>query len=162
VHGGADEIPLPVGPGRMWLCGKHYVGPDPERALGAVDASTVVCLNQRSELADRYPDYVEWLKTNVPARAVWHPIPDLHAPTVEAAVELLTTLHARLRGGESMLMHCGAGIGRAGTIAAGLLVTMGVPLADATRTVAAHRAMAGPEAGAQTALLTALAQDRRG
>ena len=58
--------------------------------------------------------------------------------------------------GRSLLVHCGAGIGRAGTVAAALLVGFGVPLADALASVRAHRAMAGPEAGAQTHLLEAL------
>jgi protein-tyrosine phosphatase len=54
-------------------------------------------------------------------------------------------------------MHCGAGIGRAGTMAAALLITMGLPLSDATALVGTHRPMAGPEAGAQLQLLQALA-----
>jgi hypothetical protein len=156
-HGGVDEIPLPLGPGRLWLCGKHFVGPDPEEALRTSGATTVVCLNEPAELADRYPDYVSWLGRNQPARALWHPIPDLHAPHVEDATELLAELRARLAAGDGLLLHCGAGIGRAGTIAAGLLVTMGVPVDDAVATVAAHRPMAGPEAGAQAQLLAALA-----
>ena len=60
-----------------------------------------------------------------------------------------------------MLLHCGAGIGRAGTIAIAVLLAMGEPLDGAARTVADHRPMAGPEAGAQTDLLTALARSRR-
>jgi protein-tyrosine phosphatase len=54
-------------------------------------------------------------------------------------------------------MHCGAGIGRAGTVATGLLISCGVPLPDALHHVGACRPMAGPEAGAQTELLVALA-----
>jgi hypothetical protein len=155
-HGGVDEVPLPDAPGRLWLCGKHFVGADPEQALDAVGATTIVCLNERPELFDRYPEYVEWLGRNQPERAVWHPVPDLHAPDVEAARELLAELRARIDAGEGLLLHCGAGIGRAGTIAAGLLVTMGMPVADAVATVAAHRPMAGPEAGVQADLLAAL------
>jgi protein-tyrosine phosphatase len=156
-HGGVDEVPLPAGQGRLWLCGKHFVGADPEQALRAVGATTIVCLNERPELADRYPQYVEWLADNQPERAVWHPVPDLHAPDVAAARGLLEELRRRVEDGEGLLLHCGAGIGRAGTIAAGLLVTMGATVDDAIATVAAHRPMAGPEAGAQADLLTALA-----
>jgi protein-tyrosine phosphatase len=156
-NGGADEIPLPLGPGRLWLCGKHYIGPDPEAALQRVGADVVVCLNEAVELRDRYPDYVRWLHENRPARALWHPIPDLHAPHIEGAVQLLDELRSRLDAGQSLLMHCGAGIGRAGTMAAGLLVVMGLPFDTACERVATHRPMAGPEVGAQTELLQALA-----
>lgn len=157
-HGGVDEVPLPFGPGRLWLCGKHFVGPDPERALTAVGATTVVCLNEPGEIADRYPEYVEWLRTNQPDRAVWHPVPDLHAPDFDAATALVASLRVRLAAGEGLLLHCGAGIGRAGTLAAALLVTMGVPVDEAVAHVAAHRPMAGPEAGVQADLLDALAR----
>lgn len=157
-NGGVDEIPLPIATGRLWLCGKHFVGPDPERALERTGASTLVCLNERSELDDRYPDYVNWLLSNAPKRAIWFPIPDLHAPTVRAAAPLLDELRKRLDVGDSVLLHCGAGIGRAGTIAVALLVTLGMPLDAATQTVADHRPGAGPEAGVQADLLVALAR----
>jgi protein-tyrosine phosphatase len=157
-HGGVDEIPLPSGTaGRLWLCGKQFIGPDPEAALRLAGATGAVCLCEAAELAERYPGYVSWLRSNQPARALWFPIPDLHAPGLEAAVVLLAELTARLDSGQSLLMHCGAGIGRAGTIAAGLLITLRLPLGEAVARVAAHRPMAGPEVGAQTELLGALA-----
>jgi protein-tyrosine phosphatase len=156
-HGGVDEVPLPpAAGGRLWLCGKHFIGPDPERALDRVGATAAVCLTERDELVDRYPDYVDWLQANQPDRALWWPIPDLHAPDLDHALVLLRELRSRLRSGQSLLVHCGAGIGRAGTVAAALLVTMGSSAADAVAHVAAHRPMAGPEAGAQTELLEAL------
>lgn len=150
-------MPLPGGvDGRLWLCGKHFIGPDPETALSQVGATTVVCLNEPAELTSRYPDYVEWLRSNQPTRALWWPIPDLHAPDLANAVDLLDELRSRLRSGQILLLHCGAGIGRAGTVAAGLLITMGLSPEAAIAHVAAHRPMAGPEAGAQTELLEAL------
>lgn len=158
-HGGVDEIPLPGVAGRMWLCGKHYVAPDAERALRSVGADVVVCTNERSELEARYPDYLGWLADNEPHRAIWHPIPDLHAPPLDRATVLLTGIHARVADGHGVLLHCGAGIGRAGTLAAGLLITMGLPSQDALALVATHRPMAGPEAGAQAELLAELAAD---
>ena len=157
-HGGADEVPLPrPGTGRLWLCGKHFVGPDPERALAATAATTMVCLNERFELADRYPGYVGWLERNRPARAVWHPVADLHVPPLAEARALLDDLRRRVLAGEGLLVQCGAGMGRAATIAAGLLVVMGLPPAAALGAVAASRPGAGPEAGPQADLLEALA-----
>jgi hypothetical protein len=155
-HGGVDEIPLPPPtPGRLWLCGKHFIGPDVEAALDRTGASTAVCLNERHEL-DRYPDYVDWLDAHHD-RSVWFPVPDLHAPPLDALGPLLTRLHDKLGRGEGLLVHCGAGIGRAGTIAAALLISLGVPLDEALATVSANRPMAGPEAGTQFDLLHALA-----
>lgn len=159
-HGGVDEIPVPFAPGRLWLAGKHFVGPDAEAALARTGATAIVCLNPRNELEERYPDYVAWLVANHPERALWHPVPDLHAPTPDAASGLLDDLHDRLAAGQGLLVHCGAGIGRAGTVAAALLVTAGTPLDEALRVVRAHRPMAGPEVGAQLDLLHHLAEPR--
>jgi protein-tyrosine phosphatase len=157
-NGGVDEIPLPTGHrGRLWLCGKRFVGPDPEAALHQVGASTVVCLSEAAELADRYPDYVTWLQTSPPDRALWYPIADLHAPDLLHAEELWAELRARLAADQGLLMHCGAGIGRAGTIATGLLMTLGVAPEAAVAHVGAHRPMAGPEVGTQERLLQKLA-----
>lgn len=157
-HGGVDEVPVPRTAGRLWLCGKHFVGPDPEAALATVRATAIVCLSERHELAERYPSYVAWLEANQSVRAVWWPVPDLHAPPVDAAGELLDVLGARLDRGEGLLLHCGAGIGRAGTIAAAVLLRRGVALDDARAAVASCRPLAGPEAGPQADLLVALSQ----
>jgi protein-tyrosine phosphatase len=154
--GGIDAIPLPQLEGSLWLCGKHVTGPDAEAALARVGATTIVCLNERHELEDRYPDYVAWLAAHRDERAVWFPIPDLHAPAVEQVLPLLDELRRRLERGEGVLMHCGAGIGRAGTVAACLLMTMGTDAGEALDVVSRHRPMAGPEAGAQSDLIAAL------
>src|SRR3954470_19161631 len=88
--GGIDEIPLPDAvDGRLFLCGKHAIGPDVEALLARVDATTVVCLNERHELDGRYPEFVEWLDLNAPVRSVHHPIPDFHAPEVNVFVDLI-------------------------------------------------------------------------
>ena len=156
-NGGVDELPLPRGPGRLWLCGKHFVGPDVEDALARVGATTVVCLNEPHEIDVRYPNYVAWLRRAHATEAIWHPIPDLHAPAVADARALVHELVARLDAGAGLLVHCGAGIGRAGTIAAAVLIQMGTSVDDALSIVAAARPMAGPEAGVQRDLLDALA-----
>jgi protein-tyrosine phosphatase len=160
MDGGIDEIPLPAGPGRLWLCGKHAVGPDPEAALVRAGAATIVCLNEAYELADRYPDYVAWLRRESGERRVWFPVPDLHAPPLAEVLPLLDELHTRLDAGARLLVHCGAGIGRAGTVAALLLVGQGMGEDAALAHVAAPRPMAGPEAGTQRELVTAVARHR--
>jgi protein-tyrosine phosphatase len=157
IDGGADEIPLPNSPGRLWLCGKHAIGPDPEAALRHLQLTTVVCLTQRRELADRFPNYVDWLDANVGNRAIWFPIHDLSAPDLTTMEPLFDQLVERLDAGEGLLVHCAAGIGRAGTTAVALCMLTGMPQAEALRHVRAHRPMAGPEVGAQLQLINDLA-----
>jgi protein-tyrosine phosphatase len=69
---------------------------------------------------------------------------------------------AHLDAGTGILMHCGAGMGRAGTLAAAVLLHYGVPLPEALETVAGSRPGAGPEVGAQKDLLIALSESRPG
>lgn len=170
VDGGVDEIPLPgSSAGRLWLCGKHAIAPDPEHVLATTSARTVVCLTERVELAERYPEYVAWLEREAGARAIWFPIHDLGAPPLERYLVLLDDVAGRLAAGDGVVAHCAAGIGRAGTLAVALLMVCGTDRSEAQRVVAAHRPMAGPEAGPQVELLARLARhlaggptDRRG
>ncbi|HJR25826.1 MAG TPA: hypothetical protein VJ804_10145 [Acidimicrobiales bacterium] len=157
-NGGLDEIPLPVGPGRLWLCGKHLVGPDVEAVLERTGATAVVCLNERHELERRYPRYVAWLEENGPGgRAVWFPIPDLHVPEADAIRAFVAELAGRLAAGDGLVVHCGAGMGRAGTVAAAVLIAQGCSVAEALTVVAIARPGAGPQAQVQEDLLDALA-----
>jgi protein-tyrosine phosphatase len=160
LDGGIDRVPLPAAvPGRLWLCGKHAIAPDPSAAIAEVGGSaTVVCLVEQHELADRYPDYVEWLDASRQDIAIWQPIRDLHAPEQPQAATLVDELAERLRSGATLLVHCGAGIGRTGTIAIGVLLALGLDQATAERVVAEARPGAGPEVGAQRELVAWLAQ----
>lgn len=151
--GGIDEVPLTSGPGRLWLCGKHLIGPDPEAALKRVGATMVVCLTERHEIAERYAGYVAWLELHAENRAIWFPIPDLHAPSLREATDLVTRLDAAIIGGAEVIMHCAAGIGRSGTIAAALLMWGGMSAVAAMDVIASARPMAGPEVGPQRELL---------
>jgi protein-tyrosine phosphatase len=157
VDGGVDEIPLPVAAsGRLWLCGKHAIAPDPERLLATTGATSVVCLTERSELADRYPGYVSWLDAQGAERVIWFPIHDLGAPPLEEYLMLLDRVTSELGAGSGVLAHCAAGLGRAGTLAVAVLMHAGLQRSEALANVAACRPMAGPEAGAQAELLVAL------
>jgi protein-tyrosine phosphatase len=60
-----------------------------------------------------------------------------------------------------VIVHCGAGIGRAGTTAILVLMALGLSASDAAAAVAAARPMAGPEAGPQRDLVDAYAAHQR-
>jgi protein-tyrosine phosphatase len=157
LDGGIHEIPLPApAQGKLWLCGKHAIGPDPEGLMARVGADGVVCLNHEHELAERYPDYVTWLRAQPPDRVVWHPIHDLDAPTLDEFAPVLTDLVDRVAAGDRLIVHCAAGIGRAGTVAVAVLVSLAVPLEEALDRVRRHRPAAGPEVGAQLELVRRL------
>jgi hypothetical protein len=148
-HGGIDRVGVPGG-GALWLCGKHLIAPDPEGTLTMVGAAGVVCLNERHELVERYPEYVAWLGRD--GRATWSPIPDLGVTSPEAMTDLVIGIRRRLDDGD-LVVHCGAGMGRAGTIAVGVLIAAGLDGPSALDCVASARPGAGPESGAQAELV---------
>lgn len=143
--------------GRLWLCGKHHIGPDHQAVLEGVDATTVVCLVQEHELDHRYPAYLAFVRAGGDDRrkVVWFPIHDLHAPTVEQAQPFVRSLAHHLHDGERVVMHCAAGIGRAGTMATLVLMELGVERSEAAHIVRSNRPMAGPEGDGQMALVMA-------
>jgi protein-tyrosine phosphatase len=155
--GGIDTVPLPLPTGGLSLCGKHAIAPDVDAAMARCGATTVVCLVDERELSGHWPHYVDWLHEHRDTTAVWFPIHDLNAPTVERTLPLLADLRARLDLGEHLLMHCAAGIGRTGTLATCLLVQMGMEVDDALDLVRNSRPMAGPEVGPQLDLVRAIA-----
>lgn len=159
IDGGLDAVPMPDVAGLLWLCGKHLVGRDPQAALARVGAPGVImCLNERHELVGRYPDYVAWLLAEEGRHARWIPIPDLHAPELPQAITIVDELVDRLTRGEHVIVHCGAGIGRAGTTALLTLMRLGHSAEEAAAMVGSARPMAGPEAGPQRDLVEAYAR----
>lgn len=155
--GGIDTVPLPVHTGGLSLCGKHAIAPDVQAAMQKCGATTVVCLVEEREVAGHWPHYAEWLHANRGTTAVWFPIHDLNAPPLERTMPLLDDLVRRIDDGEHLLVHCAAGIGRAGTVAACILVRLGMSVDDALALVRASRPMAGPEVGPQLDLVNAVA-----
>jgi ADP-ribosyl-[dinitrogen reductase] hydrolase len=105
-------------------------------------ASTLVTLVETHEL-----EYLRVPNLGPSAQAlglVWHhlPIRDVSVPdaSFEAAWESVgAELRDRLQRGESLVVHCRGGLGRAGTIAARLLVELGELPAKALEQVRAVR-----------------------
>ena len=151
--GGIHEIPTGVA-GRMFVCGKHHIGPDVHSVLAHTDNAHVVCLVERHELEHRYDDYLAWLDAG--GDSTWFPVHDMHAPRLADAQLLFSALAGMLRDGRNVVIHCAAGIGRAGTTAAGTLMFLGMSSAEALALVRGHRPMAGPQTQVQQLLLDEL------
>jgi hypothetical protein len=151
LDGGIDRLELPAAvPGALWMCGKHAIGPDHRRLIDEVGgAASIVCLVERHEIEARYPTYVAWLDRDRAGDVMWRPIADLDAPSVEGMTEVVDEIVDRLHRGETLIVHCAAGMGRAGTVATCVLIRLGVGPADALRAVSEVRPGAGPEVGAQ-------------
>lgn len=80
------------------------------------------------------------------------PIPDRGTPASAHKLDLLLTdVAAQLRGGRAVVVHCRAGIGRSGIIAACLLHRIGVPAKEVFARLSAARGMAVPDTDAQIA-----------
>lgn len=155
--GGIDVVPLPDGvPGTLRLCGKRAIA-DGQFADDSPPWDTVVCLCRRHELAARYPDYVAWLDAEQGARSLWWEMPDLGTRAFDEMVPFIDDLVARLRAGDRLLVHCAAGIGRAGTTAVAVLVRLGLTLDESLHVVRSARVGAGPEVGTQLELVRRLA-----
>ena len=149
TNGGIHEIPLDGTVGKLFLCGKHFIGPDVEAVRQDLDIHFVVCLVEEHELIDRYDPYVQWHRDNAGNPSVWFPIPDLTYPSFEDSIEFVEYVTSLVRDKGSMVIHCAAGIGRAGTTATAILMMLGMSMYEATAHVRAHRPMAGPETGRQ-------------
>ena len=78
------------------------------------------------------------------------PIPDRQIPRSEAKwSEVLETVAADLSAGKNVLVHCRQGIGRAGLVAACLLVKNGMSPGAAVDSVSAARGLPVPETSEQ-------------
>ncbi len=120
----------------------------------------IVCLAPDAELTRHSPDYALALEAGEIPCEVWRlPIEDFGVPQDETAlVALAHRAGEALRSGQSLLVHCGAGIGRTGTVAAAVLLILGLDLDAALERV--REAGSGPERPCQREILTRIANRR--
>lgn len=157
TDGGIHLVPLDGTVGQLWLCGKHFIGPHHENVQRDLNIHTVVCLVEEHELAGRYDSYIDWHRTHAGNGALWHPIPDLTYPEFDSCIDFVKNVTSIVRDKGNVVVHCAAGIGRAGTTAAAICMMLGMEMSEALDHVRAHRPMAGPEAGSQILFIESLA-----
>jgi len=159
-------IPLPgTVAGRLYATGFTDVGPDPAGALAAVPADTLLCLLTDSDVELRFPAFAHWLVAEAGGPAWRFPIEDGGVAEETSMLALVRGLAERLRRGERVVTHCGAGIGRTSLVCSLTVIALtGTSLGDALVLVRAARPGAGPENPEQRAhlerLATILAADR--
>lgn len=93
----------------------------------------VVCLTPREEMALLSPAYyAAVVNGRVPFRWTLLPMPNFGLPEDAASFrDQVRLLSQRLLQGESVLLHCAAGMGRTGSTAACVLKAMGLTTQDA-------------------------------
>ena len=147
--------------GRMWL---HSM-PGRNEPLGEAWAevqrlgiSCIVCLAPLDEIREKSPEYAKAIEgRELPCDVRRMPVFDYQGPEDDEAFRKLATVVAdSLRAGESILVHCGAGIGRTGMFAMATLIALGVQVEEARRAVKV--AGSGPERPAQEEALRRFAR----
>lgn len=141
--------------------GRHEPFEEARAAIISKKIGRVVCLSPPDEILLKSPDYLPALERGVPWIHVGHPVGDYGVPGDRAAFWALAQDIARaLRVGENVLIHCGAGVGRTGTLAVAALLALGQTLSDADKAVKV--AGSGPETGEQKELLGWMAAQKSG
>jgi protein-tyrosine phosphatase len=149
------RLPEGVG-GRLYLTampGAHGPLERTWEALRREGVQVIVCLAEPEEIRRKSAPYAAALEAQaVPCPVEAFPVADFGVPRDrEAFWALANRVGRRLTGGERVVIHCGAGIGRTGTLAACVLLALGEPQAQAEQAISA--AGSHPETAAQRALV---------
>jgi protein-tyrosine phosphatase len=151
------EVTLPKSvSGQLWLHsmpGRHEPLTNTWTELGSHGIVAIICLADSAEIRSKSPEYAKALDGGTaPCEVVRYEIPDFGVPTDRPAFwAFALKIAERLRSADNLMIHCGAGIGRTGTLAECVLLALGEEAAAAH--VAVERAGSGAETYAQRELI---------
>ncbi len=137
------HVPLPEDvKGRLYL---HSMPGRFEPLQASVDEiqrrgiAQVICLTSLEEIRGKSPAYARLLSNGaMPWRQVMFPIVDFGVPSSrQRFLSFVLQIAQSLRAGDYVLLHCAAGIGRTGLVAASVLVALGMSADAAQQTVQA-------------------------
>ena len=160
------SVQLPTGvPGELILHsmpGRYEALEETWKQIAADGVQLVVSLSAPDEIHRKSPTYGAALASKtVPCAVELFPIADRGVPEDRPGFWSLASRVARqLKAGSRVLIHCGAGIGRTGTLAICVLLALGESQASATRAVSA--AGSHPETDGQRDLVAWCAAQRQG
>jgi len=139
-----------IGPGRLATMGHPYGGAYLEESIRQfrhnyeVDV-LVSALTDDDETWCELRREGEWCNT-YGIEFIRFPILDHALPTdMQAVSALALALREKLDAGRSIVIHCFAGIGRATMLAAAVLISAGVPAADAIERIGLARGLPVPD-----------------
>jgi protein-tyrosine phosphatase len=144
------------------VAGQIWLGPMPgrfdswDRFRADADRAqlhTVVCLAPRAEVAELAPEYHFALTHGqLPFRWMHVPMRNFGLPEDPAGFRRdIAAIAQQVRGGDAVLLHCAAGLGRTGTAAACLLKALGVEADEALKRV--REAGSNPQNAEQSGLV---------
>lgn len=161
------EMPIPGRSGRLWvgrMPGRFGRLEEEVAAMASFGLQRVVCLLPEEHMADpdfyNLPGYVPLARERLGPGFHLVPVVDYEVPHEDGAFEArVEEINAALLAGERVLVHCGAGCGRAGMFVCCLMVVAGLEPLEAVRTYRRHRGC-GPETGEQVAYVVRYARRR--
>jgi protein-tyrosine phosphatase len=118
------------------------------------EINRIISLASLEEIEQKSPDYFRAIIVGeLPCQYECSHIPDFGVPEDRERFDVLVRAVASyVLAGESILIHCGAGIGRTGMFACCLLTDLGIPTEEALKIV--HEAGSGPEKSEQEHLIS--------
>ncbi|MEP6791727.1 MAG: tyrosine-protein phosphatase [Ramlibacter sp.] len=133
------HLPEPV-KGSLWLSsmpGRFEGWPEFEAQARQAGLALVVCLTPMAELAELSPTYHAAAgRGRLPFRWLHLPMRNFGLPDDPGGFRGdVARIAAALRAGDAVMLHCAAGIGRTGTVAACVLKALGLEEDDALQRV---------------------------
>ncbi|MCX7558146.1 hypothetical protein OS190_01105 [Sulfitobacter sp. F26204] len=153
--------PVPVAaPGALWImpCPPREDVMQAMRHLKEMGVSTVLSMLPEPEACDLGLQSEADLCAAHDMQFVSYPIVDFGLPDPEDFLGLITEIAAQLKGGGTVAIHCRAGIGRSGMVAACTLMALGDAAGSAVEKVSAARSVSVPDTVEQGKFITDFAK----